>query len=258
MNDFLSHVKGVLYRNLVWAYRSPFRLADVFIWPLVMLFTLTFFLSTIGGDQQLLGLLVLSVICWRAIFFVTFETTAAFIEEHWDRSLPNLLVSPISTLELALGGAITGMAKSVAVAFLCLGVGLFFYGYNLMDTATFAIAFMAMLVAGFSLGFMLFGLACYFEKRNIFTLSFLLPELVGLLSGPYYMVEEVFPDWAAAVLNTFPTTHAFNAVKSIFGLGHADYLLLALTSLVWVAIALAVNRLFYNLGRMKGTLTKVG
>lgn len=258
MNDLVSHIKAILYRNFIWAYRSPFRLVDVIIWPLVMLFTLTFFLSTLGGDSQYLGLLILAVIGWRAIFFVSFETLVMFIEEHWDLALPNLLVSPISTTKIAIGGALTGVMKTIVVVLLCLGVGRFIYGFTLAEPLLFSVALLFLMLSGFSIGFMLFGMACYFDKRNTFTLSFLVPELMGLLSGPYYNVEDVFPGWIVTVLNTFPTTHAFNVIKSIYGFAQPDYSMLVTTTVAWLVLAVAVNRMFYNMGRRKGKLTKVG
>ncbi len=258
MNDFLSHLKAVLYRNFKWAIRSPFRLTDVFIWPVVMLFTLSFFLSTVGGEQQYIPLLILSVIGWRSLFFVTFETNVSFVEEHWDKSLSDLLASPINTLEIAIGGAITGILKTIVVIFLVLAIGYFIYGFELTEPVTFLVAMCFLMLAGFSIGFTLFGFSCYFEKRNVFTLSFLLPEIVGLLSGPYYSVNEIFPGWLAAILNTFPTTHAFNLIKSIRGFAEADYTMLVVTSLFWLVLAIATNKFFYDHGRRKGTLTKVG
>ncbi len=258
MNELFSHIRAILYRNFLWACRSPFRLSDVIIWPLVMLFTLTFFLSTVGGDTHYLGLLILAVIGWRAIFFVSFETLAIFIEEHWDQALPNLLVSPISPLMISIGGALTGILKAVAVMLLCLGAGYFLYDFSLGEPLLFLVALGFLMLTGFSVGFMLFGMSCYFDKRNIFTLSFLFPELIGLLSGPYYDIWAVFPEWIAAILNTFPSTHAFNVIKSIFGFAEADYTMLLGTTVLWLVLAVAINRLFYDMGRRKGTLTKLG
>ena len=167
MIDLLSHIKAVLFRNLIWAMRSPFRLADVLIWPILTLFTLSFFLSAFGSDMQdLIGLIILAVIGWRAVFFLTFETTAMFVEENWDKSLPNLLVSPISTLEIAFGGSISGMYKTFTVVILCLTVGFFLYGFSPTNLGTFFIALVFMMLSGLSIGFTLFGLACYFDKRN--------------------------------------------------------------------------------------------
>jgi ABC-type multidrug transport system permease subunit len=258
MNDFLSKIKGILYRNAIWAYRSPFRLVDVLIWPLVMLFTLTLFFSVVGGRPEYLSLVIFSIAGWRAIFFVTFETTAMFVEEHWHKALPDLLVSPVSTLQIAIGGAFTGVLKALTVVVIFTIVGFLVYGFTLVEPMKFLVALAVLMLAGFSIGLVLFGLACYFDKRNVFTLSFIIPELMGLLSGPYFNVQDVFPDWLVALLYTFPTTHAFNVIKSIFGIANADYTMLIVTSLLWLVLAVAFNRLFYNLGRKKGTLTKVG
>jgi ABC-type multidrug transport system permease subunit len=258
MNDSLSQIKGVLYRNALWAYRSPFRLVDVFIWPLVMLFTLTLFISVIGGKAEYLSLIIFAIAGWRAIFFVTFETSAMFVEEHWHRALPDLLVSPISTLKLAMGGALTGIFKALAVVVIFTIVGYLVYGFTMIEPVKFFVALAFLMLAGFCIGFVLFGLACYFDKRNVFTLGFIVPELVGLLSGPYFNSADFFPSWLVAILNTFPTTHAFNVIKSIFGIAKADYNMLLITSLIWLTLAITINRFLYNLGRKKGTLTKVG
>lgn len=258
MNDFLSHIKGILYRNSIWAYRSPFRLVDVLIWPLVMLFTLTLFISVIGGSPEYLSLIIFSIAGWRAIFFVAFETSAMFVEEHWHKALPDLLVSPVSTLQIAVGGALTGVLKALAVVVIFTIVGYLVYGFTMAEPVSFFIALAFLMLSGFSIGFVLFGLACYFDKRNVFTLSFIVPELIGLLSGPYFNVQDIFPGWLADVLYTLPTTHAFNLIKSIFGIAKADYTMLIVSSVIWLVLAITINRFFYNLGRKKGTLTKVG
>lgn len=258
ITEFISHMKAMLYRNAIWAYRSPFRLTDVVIWPLVTLFMLTLFLSTVGGNTEFFSLLILSVVGWRAIYFVTFEMTSSFVEEHWHRALPNLLVAPVNVFEIAIGGAITGVLKAVIVLFLCFSVGYLIYDLTIIDPPAFLIAFLFLLLTGFSVGLVLFGFACYFDKRNVFTLSFVAPELVGLLSAPYYIAEDIFPDWLVSILNIFPSTHAFNLIKSIFGLAQVDYFMLITTSAVWLVLAFFISRFFYNLGRKKGKLVKVG
>ena len=254
----ISRILAVLYRNSLWAYRSPFRLTDVFLWPLVTLFTLTLFLSVFTNDPGFAGLLVTVVIAWRALYFVTFETGSMFVEEHWSDSLPNIIVTPISTLEMALGGAIGGVMKGILVLVLCLSVGYFFYGYVLAEPVLLATAMIFMMLTGFALGLVLLGLACYYEKRNVFTLSFIFPEIIALVSGPYYDIHAVFPAWLTGIITFFPTTHAFNVVKSMFGLAEADYPMLVGTTALWLIAGFIINRVFFNMGRKKGTLVKVG
>ncbi len=258
MLNSLYRINAILYRNLIWSYRSPFRLTDVFLWPLVMLFTLAFFLVTTGGGEDLIGILIVSVICWRAIFFVGFETTIMLVEEHWGDALPDLLVSPISTLEVSLGGALTGLLKAIVVSLLVLLVGFVFYGFVLSYFTGFVIALFTMMLAGFSIGLVLFGFACYLDKRNVFTLSFIAPELLGLISGPYFNVQEVFPAPIASFLQLFPTTHAFNLLKSGFGMAEANIPMLVITTLLWVIGALLINRYFIMLGRKSGRMVDVG
>ncbi|MFH0737350.1 MAG: ABC transporter permease [Candidatus Micrarchaeota archaeon] len=258
MDDFLSHVRAVLYRNALWAYRSPFRFTDVVLWPLFTLFMLTLFLTMIGGRSEYVGLVILSVIGWRMLYFVAFETSGIFIEDHWDRSLANFLVSPIDTLEIAVGGALTGVFKALAVVVLCLAIGYAVFGFVISEPLTFLIALFFLMLSGFSLGLILFGLACYYEKRNVFTLSFILPEVIGLLSGPYFSPKEVFPSWLAGIVDTLPTTHAFDIIKSIYGFAEPDYPMLFATTAVWLLLALALNRHLFDLGRKKGKLVKVG
>ena len=59
-------------------------------------------------------------------------------------------------------------------------------------------------------------------------------------------------------LNYFPTTHAFNLVKSIFGMAQVDYTMLVATTAAWLIMAFIINRIFFHMGRKKGTLVKVG
>lgn len=258
MADFLSHIMAVLYRNMIWAYRSPFRLLDVFLWPFWMLFMLLVFFSAVNADASLFALVLVSVAAWRGLYFVGFETSALFIEEHWGNALQDVLVSPITSLQLAIGGALTGVLKSAVVLVMFLAVGCLAFGVWLPDPAAFLVGWAFLLLAGLSIGFVLFGMACVFEKRNIFTLSFMLPEVIGVASGPYYNVSDVFPGPVAAAINTFPTTHAFNLIKSTFGLAQPDYPMLFATSALWLAAAILLNRAFYQRGRKTGTLVKVG
>ena len=254
----IKSILAVMYRNSLWAYRSPFRMTDVFLWPLVTLFTLTFFLSVFSNDVQFAGLLVTVVIAWRALYFVTFETGSMFVEEHWSDSLPNIVVAPISTLEMAVGGAIGGVLKGILVLVLCLSIGYFIYGYVLTEPLLLGVAMIFMMLTGFSIGLLLFGLACYYEKRNVFTMSFIFPEIIALVSGPYYDIHAVFPEWVTNIIHFFPTTHAFNVVKSIFGLAQPDYAMLVATTAAWLIAGFIINRIFFNMGRKKGTLVKVG
>ncbi|MBU0591452.1 ABC transporter permease [Candidatus Micrarchaeota archaeon] len=258
MNETIQQIMAVLYRNIIWSYRSPFRLADVFIWPLLLLFTFTFFLLLVGYDVQYIGIIVLAVIAWKGMFFVTFEISTIFVEEHWDDSLPNLLVSPITAFTLAMGGAITGLLKSLLVLIICLAVSFLAYGFVLTDLLTFAIGIFFIFLSSFSIGFALFGLACCYDKRNIFTLGFVLPEVLGLLCGPYFNVEQVFPQWFVSIVNLFPMTHAFNVIKSVFGLAQPDYFMLIITTVIWLGLSIVIHHTFYDMGRRKGTLVKVG
>src|SRR4030095_697636 len=111
----LTRIYAMVYRSVHSLRRNTFRLADVFIWPMIFLFTLTFFASYLGSEQVYINVIILGMMGWRMIYFLNLEIVSSFVEEYWSKSLAHLMMSPITRLEFAIRTAISGFAKAIFV-----------------------------------------------------------------------------------------------------------------------------------------------
>lgn len=246
-----------VYKSAMSLKRNTFRLADVFIWPMIFLFTLTFFATYLGSDSVYINMIILGMMGWRMIYFMNMEMVSSFIEEHWAKSLAHLLISPITRLELALGMAVSGLLKGTFVIILYLIFTYYLYGFAVTDWPVFVLAMAFFALIGFSMGLITLGLG-YFEKEEAFNIAFIWPDVIVLLSGVYFSIESVYPEPVVSLVRLLPSTQAFELLKSTVGLGHPDLGLLAATSALWLAAGYLFNGYMYEKARKGGKLARLG
>src|SRR3954464_8581397 len=120
-------MRAIARRHWYVLLRSPHRLFDVTLWPLVdvLLFgSLAAFVGTgqTSGKQQAAGYLLAGIVLWHVIYQSQIAMSTGFLEETWTRNLLNLMVTPLRETEYVAGVAMFGMIKLV------LGVGLMVVG----------------------------------------------------------------------------------------------------------------------------------
>jgi len=257
MSGTFSRIYSQVYKNMNVIKRNSFRLADVFIWPMIFLFTLTFFVEYLGGDPKYLNMIILGMMGWRVIYFLNLEMVSSFTEEYWAKSLPYLMASPISRLELAVGAAISGLIKAVAVVLIYIVMTSILYHFTIADWPMFIFAMVFMAIVGFSVGLFTLGLG-YFMKEEAFNIAFIIPDVLVLLSGVYFTIESVYPAWLLPYIQLLPSVHAFNLLKSMVGIGQADIPMLLATSAAWLSIAYVFNLWMYQKARESGKLARLG
>ncbi|MBU0586571.1 ABC transporter permease [Candidatus Micrarchaeota archaeon] len=253
----ISRILSQTYKSICSIRRNTFRLTDIFVWPIIILFMFTFFVSYLGSDQSYISMVILGMMGWRVIYFLNFEITALMTEEYWSKSLAYLFASPISRIEYILGAALSGMIKAGFVLALYAVLTYYIYGFIIADYGTFALAMLFIIMAGFTMGLFTLSLG-YFMKDEAFNFSFILPDVLVLLSGVYFSIESVYPAEVLPFIRLLPTTQAFELLKSIVGLGHPDFNMLIITGVVWLTAAYLINGFMYNLARKQGKLTKLG
>ena len=133
MIDSFSRILSQTYKNISMLRRNTFRLTDVFIWPIIYLFTLTFFMTYLGSDQSYLYMIILGMMGWRVMYLLNSEMMVSLMEEYWSKSLAHLFASPITRMEFALGSAISGIMKSLAVLAIYLVITYKMYGFSVPD-----------------------------------------------------------------------------------------------------------------------------
>ncbi len=257
MNDSLSRMLSQAYKNITTIRRNTFRLADIVVWPILYLFTLTFFVTYLGSDKSYLYMVILGMLGWRAMYFLNMDMVSSLTEEYWAKSLAYLFASPISRFEIAMGTALSGALKGAFVIAIYLVLTNVLYGFTVPDWWLLAIGVLFLCLSGFTMGLFTLGLA-YFYKEEAFNLSFILPDVIALLSGVYFSIDTVYPAAVVPFIRLLPTTQAFELLKSMVGLGHADYFMLVATSAVWLAAGYLFNGFMYERARKEGKLARLG
>jgi ABC-type polysaccharide/polyol phosphate export permease len=257
MAGSLTRILSQVYKNLYSLKRNSFRLADIFIWPMIFLFTLTFFVTYLGTDKMYLNMIILGMIGWRVIYFLNLEMVSTFTEEYWSKSLPYLMASPISRLEMALGSALSGLIKAIIVVFIYLIMTNILYGFVVTDWALFIIAMFFMAIIGFTMGLFTLGLA-YFMKEDAFNIAFIVPDVIVLLSGVYFTIDSVYPAWVIPIIRLLPSVHAFDILKAMVGIGQVEPIMLIATSACWLAASYLFNGWMYERARKAGKLARLG
>ncbi|HSB47089.1 MAG TPA: ABC transporter permease [Candidatus Bilamarchaeum sp.] len=257
MIDSFSRIYSQVYKSIVGLRRNTFRLADVFIWPMIFLFTLTFFVTYLGSDAVYLNVIILGMMGWRMIYFLNLEMVSSFTEEHWSKSLPHLMISPITRLEFAIGAAISGLLKALFVILIYIIFTGYLYGFVITDWPIFLLALGFFALIGFSMGLFTLGLG-YFMKEEAFNIAFIWPDVIVLLSGVYFSIDKVYPESILPFIKLLPSTHAFELMKSMQGIGHPDIPLMAALTAAWLIAAYLFNGYMYEKARRAGKLARLG
>ncbi|MGV8085557.1 MAG: ABC transporter permease [Candidatus Bilamarchaeum sp.] len=253
----LERIYSQVYKNIMSLKRNAFRLSDVFVWPIIFLFTLTFFAVYMGSDPIYLNAIILGMMGWRMIYFLNLEIVTSFTEEHWHKSLPHLLISPISRLEFAIGSALSGLLKGLFVIIFYLLFTNYLYGFSVTNWPIFGLAILFFALIGFSMGLLTLGFA-YFAKDQALNVAFIWPDVIVLLSGVYFSIDAVYPSYLVPVVKLLPSAQAFELLKSTIGLGTPNIPLLTILTTIWLLGSYLVNGFMYDLARKRGKLTRLG
>jgi ABC-type polysaccharide/polyol phosphate export permease len=95
-------------------------------------------------------------------------------------------------------------------------------------------------------------------KEESFNLSFILPDVFALLSGVYFAIDRVYPEWLLPFIRLLPMTQAFEVLKSSVGLGNPNMLMLFVTGFAWLIVAYLFNGFMYEKARKSGKLARLG
>ncbi len=211
-------IKSIAKRHAYVLRRSPHRLYDITIWPLVdvLLFgSLGVFLSEAdGGEAAAYGYLLGGIVLWHVVYQSQIAMSTGFLEETWSRNLLNLMVTPLKEIEYAAGVALFGLVKLV------LGVGLValaafgFYAFDISDVGIGLIPIAAVLLAvGWAIALFVIALVLRFGS-GAEALAWGILFLVMPLSGVFYPVPAL-PGLLQPIARLLPTTHAFAAVRAL-------------------------------------------
>jgi ABC-2 type transport system permease protein len=262
-NDSWMRIRAIARRHAYVLVRSPHRLFDVSLWPLVdvLLFgSLATFVGkgTATAGTKAAGYLIAGIVLWHVIYQSQIAVSTGFLEETWSRNLLNLMVTPVREWEYVAGVALFGMVK------LGIGVGtmliaaLLFYSFDTtsLGFGLLPIAFILLLV-GWSVSLLVIGLVLRFgtgAEAFAWGVMFVLMPL----SGIFYPVSAL-PVWVQPLAQALPTTHAFTALHGLVDHHPLDWGQLgiaAVGTLAMLALALWFLTRMLATFRRRGYVTK--
>jgi ABC-2 type transport system permease protein len=131
-------VLAVASRHAYVLKRSPHRLFDVIVWPVVdvLLFGSigVFAMRNATGAQQVALYLLVGVILWHVVYQAQISVATGFLEESWSRSVLNLMATPMREWEYIAGVALFGLVKLVAAVGAVSLIVFAVYGFNFVAT----------------------------------------------------------------------------------------------------------------------------
>jgi ABC-2 type transport system permease protein len=256
-------IRAIARRHAYVLVRSPHRLFDVTLWPLVdvLLFgSLAVFVGT-GGESsasRAAGYLLAGIVLWHVIYQSQIAMSTGFLEETWTRNLLNVMVTPLKEIEYVAGVALFGMLKLViGVGVMILGALAFFsfetwsLGFGLVPIGT------VLLVVGWAISFLVIGLVLRFGT-GAEALAWGVMFVLMPLSGVFYPVDAL-PAVLQPIANLLPTTHAFTALRGLVDTGTLDWGevgLAAVSSMVMLALSMWWLTSMLQTFRKRGYITR--
>jgi ABC-2 type transport system permease protein len=256
-------MRAIARRHAYVLWRSPHRLFDVTLWPLVdvLLFgSLATFVGTSGtsAPARASAYLLAGIVLWHVIYQSQIALSTGFLEETWTRNLLNIMVTPLREIEYVGGVALFGIVKLVmGVGVMVLGALVFFsfstwsLGLGLIPVGV------VLLVVGWAISLLVIGLVLRFgtgaEALAWGVMFVLLP-----LSGVFYPTEAL-PTVLQPIALALPTTHAFTALRSLVDGNGNDWGQLALAAvgaLVLLALSMWFLVTMLRIFRKRGYVTR--
>jgi ABC-2 type transport system permease protein len=261
----LLRVWAVARRHAYVLRRSPHRLFDVTVWPVVdtVLFgSLGVFFARQGGPstaaQAGVAYLLSGIVLWHVVYQSQIAVSTGFMEETWSRNLLSLMVTPLRELELIAGVAVFGLVKLVmgvgVVALTAFGL----YAFDVTDLGLGLLPVFAVLLAsGWAIALVVVGLILRFGN-GAEALAWGIMFVVMPLGGVFFPVESL-PAVVRPFSTLLPTTHAFAAGRRLVEGGPTPWGELGLAAagtVVVMAGALAFVAWMLRLFRRRGYVTR--
>ena len=258
-------ILAIARRHAYVLYRSPHRLFDVTVWPIVdtVLFgSLGVFFATQGGPsspaQASVAYLLSGIVLWHVVYQAQIAVSTGFMEEAWSRNLLSLMVTPLRELELVAGIALFGLAKLVmgvsVVALAAFGL----YAFDVTALGLGLLPVMAiLLMGGWAIALLVVGLMLRFGN-GAEALAWGIMFVIMPLGGVFYPVEAL-PAFVRPISALLPTTHAFAAGRELIDGGPmpwGELGLAAVGTVVATAAALAFVAWMLRLFRRRGYVTR--
>ncbi len=263
MTASLWRILAIARRHAYVLQRSPHRLFDIVVWPVVdvVLFgSIGVFAASraTNGAQQVALYLLVGVVLWHVVYQAQIAVATGFLEETWSRSMLNLMVTPIREWEYLAGVALFGLVKLVAGVGAVALIAWAAYAFNVGSIGIGLIPIAALLLAtGWAIAMFVVGLVLRFGS-GAEALAWGILFVVMPLSGVFYPVDAL-PRAIRPIGEALPTTHAFAAGR-VFANGGAtpwhEMTLATAGTVVLLVLSVAYLGWMLRIFRARGFITR--
>jgi ABC-2 type transport system permease protein len=253
-----------LYKRHAYELRhSPPGLVDMLFWPamdLLLWGMLTHYMvQTNTQIPQAFGFLIGGVLLWDLVFRSNLGIGVTFLDDtSWTHNILNLMVSPLRPMEYLAGAVAWSLTKVLCGWTIMLTIAWALFGFGAFGMGPVLALFMvALMLFGVAVGLIVLGIILRFGP-GADILAWGLAVLLMPISAVFYPVSAL-PGWAQAISSGLPTSHVFEAMRTVIAGGAPpwDRLVLALgLDVVYIALGLAFARSMFNLLRRRGWVTR--
>ena len=259
----LLRIKTVVRRHAYVLWRAPHRWFDIAFWPLMDVILWgslgTYVASQSGPDSTTSATYLLAgIIMFHVLFQSQIAVATGFMEETWSRNLLNVLTTPVTEVEYVAGTAAFGFVKlALALTTLTL-TALGFFGFRLSSIGWSLVPIAAILVlVGWGIGIAGIGVILRFgQGAEVITWgsNFILMALSGVFNP-----VEALPAVLQPIARLLPSTHAFNALRTVLAgdpLPWSEIRSGLLGSVVFVVLGFAYSARMLRTFRKRGYVTR--
>ncbi|MEN3306986.1 MAG: type transport system permease protein [Micromonosporaceae bacterium] len=236
-------VAAVIVRHWYATRRSPHRLLDVAVWPVVdvLLYgSIAVYARGAGATAPSRAVLsvVAGIIIWHIMYQAQIAVSTSFFDEIYARQLPSLLTTPLRPAEWVLGAALQGLVKvAVGVTAVAATAGIL-YRFNIAGAGPAIVPVIALLLlTGWTLALIVMGMVMFLGSGTE-TLAWGLLFLILPLSGAFYPIS-VLPRPIRLVSAVLPTTYTFSAARAVALGGSSPWGRIGVAALATAALAAA-------------------
>lgn len=187
------------------------------------------------------GVLMLSII--NASFA---SASSALYFLRWGRGLEEILISPLSYIEMIIGLLSESLARSVMVAFMILGVGALFGAVQLINPIAFVLYVLAIATIFGCIGLLVALWAESFEQLHVVNTFVITP--LTYLGGIFYSIT-FLPELAAKITQFNPFFYFVDGIRSsMIGYSEANSEVGLLVIIALVAALLGLVHYLFSIG----------
>jgi ABC-2 type transport system permease protein len=236
-------VLAVAQRHWYVLRRSPHRLFDVLLWPVVdtLLFaSIAVYAASrsLTAGQQLVAYTLTGMILWQVVYQAQIALATGFLEETFTRSLLNLMASPLREWEYVAGMALFGLAKLLCGVGVVATLAWVAYAFDLTTLGVGLLPVAALLLAvGWGIALFVIGLVLRFGT-GAEALAWGILFTIMPLSGVFYPTRAL-PAPLRPLADALPTTHAFAAGRVLASGGAMPWRELAIATAGTAALVVA-------------------